>query len=109
MNVIKLGKSDGGTQKHLSQPDKPNPDGTDTWDAARVRQELSSRGISPYNNVSNISVSDWDTGIGKTNSVSVSGDGGQETFSGEEFKSFFNLRAPANIQIVGPLYNIERR
>src|SRR3989344_569544 len=109
VNVIKLGKSDGGTQKHLSQPDKPNPDGTDTWDAARVRQELSSRGISPYNNVSNISVSDWDTGIGKTNSVSVSGDGGQETFSGEEFKSFFNLRAPANIQIVGPLYNIERR
>ncbi len=28
---------------------------------------------------------------------------------GAEFKDFFNLRAPANIQIVGPLFNIERR
>ncbi|KKU34644.1 MAG: hypothetical protein UX50_C0015G0016, partial [Candidatus Beckwithbacteria bacterium GW2011_GWA1_46_30] len=30
-------------------------------------------------------------------------------FTGSEFKDWFNLRAPANIQIVGPLYNVERR
>ena len=50
-----------------------------------------------------------DFGSGKTNSVSVSGDAGDNTFNAEEFKNRFNLRAPANIQIVGPLYNVERR
>lgn len=109
VNVLKLAKADSGTQNHLSQPDKPNPDGTDTWDAGRVKSELSSRGISAYSSISSVSISGWDTGIGKTTSVSVSGDGGSETFSGDEFKSYFNLRAPANIQIVGPLFNIERK
>ena len=35
--------------------------------------------------------------------------GGSNTFSGAEFKDFFNLRAPANIQIVGPLYKVEKK
>src|SRR3990167_6332896 len=45
---------------------------------------------------------------GRVNSVTVSGDAGGSSFSGSEFKDWFNLRAPANIQIVGPLFNIER-
>lgn len=109
INVWRLGKADPSVQSHLSQTDKPNPDGTETWDAGRVRQELSSRGITPYTSISNISVSSWDSGVGKTTTVSVTGDGGSDSISGEEFKSFFNVRAPANIQIVGPLFNIERR
>ncbi|MBI2591028.1 MAG: SpoIID/LytB domain-containing protein [Candidatus Blackburnbacteria bacterium] len=106
VNSLKLAKADSGTQPHLSQPDKAD---SDTWDQGKVKQELSSRGITPYNSISSVSVSDWDTGMGKTNSVSVSGDAGADTFSGDEFKTFFNLRAPGNIQIVGPLFNIERR
>ncbi|MBI4029499.1 MAG: SpoIID/LytB domain-containing protein [Candidatus Blackburnbacteria bacterium] len=106
VNALKLAKADSGTQSHLSQPDKPD---SDTWDQGRVKQELSSRGIAPYNSISSVSVSDWDTSTGKTTSVSVSGDAGSDSFSGDELKTFFNLRAPANIQIVGPLYNIERR
>lgn len=106
VNILLLAKKDSGTQQHLSQVDKPNPDGVDTWDADRVRQELKARGTSPYNNISDVSV-DWDKGLGKTTTVNVSGDGGGSSFNGDEFKSFFNLRAPANIQIVGPLYNIE--
>ena len=108
VNVIMLGQRDSGTQSHLSQVDKSNPDGTDTWDAGKVREELRSRGGTPFSSVSDISV-DWDTGGGKTTSVRVSGDGGSVSFDGSTFKQFFNLRAPANIQIVGPLFNAEKR
>jgi hypothetical protein len=41
--------------------------------------------------------------------VNFSGDAGNVSFDGKEFKDWFNLRAPANIQIIGPLYNIEKR
>lgn len=108
VNVIMLAEKDSGTTKHLSQLDKPNPDGVDTWDAEKVKQELKTRSITPYNSISDVSI-DWDRGSGKTTQVSFSGDGGSTTFDGKEFKNFFNLRAPANIQIVGPLYNLEKR
>lgn len=103
-NVILLAKADGSTQKHLSQTDKPNPDGVDTWDEGRVRSELSSRGITPFNSVSSISIG-ADFGSGRTTTVSIDG----RSFDGQDFKNYFNLRAPANIQIVGPLFNIEKR
>ncbi len=107
-NVLMLAKKDSSVQSHLSQTDKPNPDGVDTWDTDRVKQELRSRGGSSYNNISSVSM-DWDKGSGKTTSIRVDGDAGSNSFDGDEFKNFFNLRAPANIQIVGPLYNIERK
>lgn len=103
-NVILLAKADGSTQSHLVQVDKPNPDGVDTWDAGRVKSELSSRGITPFESVSSVSVS-ADFGSGKTTSVGLDG----RSFDGQDFKTYFNLRAPANIQIVGPLFNVEKR
>jgi len=108
VNVLLLAQRDSGTKEHLYQTDKPNPAGTDTWDEGRVRQELSSRGGSPFNNISSISVG-VDFGSGQTNSVNVNGDAGSVSFGGSDFKTYFNLRAPANIQIVGPLYNVERK
>lgn len=108
VNVILLAKNDSGTTKHLTQADKANPDGTDTWDANKVKQELQNRNVSSYSSISNISV-DWDKGSGRVTTVTVNGDGGSQSFAGDFFKQFFNLRAPANIQIVGPLYNIEQR
>jgi SpoIID/LytB domain protein len=107
VNVLLLAQKDSSTVNHLYQTDKSNPAGTDTWDSARVRQELSSRGTTPYNSVGSISIS-ADFGSGNTSSVNVSGDAGSNTFGGSDFKNYFNLRAPANIQIVGPLYNVER-
>lgn len=104
VNVILLAKADGTTQKHLSQRDKPNPDGVDTWDISRVKSELSSRGVTPFDSVSSISIN-ADFGSGKTSSVVVDG----RSIDGQDFKSYFNLRAPSNIQIVGPLFNIEKR
>ncbi len=104
VNVLLLAKADSSTQKHLSQTDKPNPDGVDTWDAARVKQELQSRGITPLDSASDVSIS-ADFGSGRTSTVSING----QSFSGSDFKNYFNLRAPANINIVGPLYNVEKR
>ncbi len=104
-NVIMLGKRDGSTSSHLSQSDGGVPD---TWDAEKVKSELRSRGGSPYSNVTDISAG-ADFGSGKTLTISVSGDGGSQSFSGEEFKKWFNARAPANIYISGPLFNVEKR
>ncbi len=108
-NVIALARKDSGTKEHLYQPDKPNPAGTDTWDRDKVKSELKSRGGTPFNSVSNVSASAVDWGLGRTTGITITGDAGSVTFEGTEFKDFFNLRAPANIQIVGPLFNIERR
>ncbi|MEK7543608.1 MAG: SpoIID/LytB domain-containing protein [Patescibacteria group bacterium] len=109
VNVILLARQDGGTKEHLYQPDKPNPAGTDSWSREKVRQELSSRGVTPFTSVSEIRASGVDWGGGRVTQVSVSGNAGTSTFDGSEFKDFFNLRAPANIQIVGPLFNVERK
>jgi peptidoglycan hydrolase CwlO-like protein len=107
VNVISLAKIDGTLGEHFYQPDHP-PAGKDVWNADRVKSELRSRGGTPFNSVSSISVS-ADFNSGKATTVNVSGDGGSVSFSASEFKDWFNLRAPANIQIVGPLYNVEMK
>jgi len=106
VNVMLLVQADSGTKEHLYQTDKANPAGTDTWDSGRVKQELQNRNITPFNTVSNVNV-DVDFSVGKVNTVHVSGSGGSVSFSGDAFKNYFNIRAPGNIQIVGPLFNIE--
>ena len=108
VNVLLLTKADSSTREHLYQTDKPHPYGGEIWNEERVKQELRSRGITPYDNVSDVSVG-WDKGLGRTIGVNVSGSAGSNSFDGSEFKNFFNLRAPANIQIVGPLFNIEKK
>ena len=108
VNVLLLAREDSSTREHLYQTDKPHPYGGEIWNEEKVKQELRSRGVTPYNSVSSVSV-DWDKGLGRTTSISVSGDAGTRSFDGPEFKNFFNLRAPANIQIVGPLFNIEQK
>ena len=108
VNTILLAKRDSSVGEHLYQTDKQNPAGTDTWDQEKVKSELRSRGGIPYNGVSDVSVS-ADFGAGKVTSVNISGDVGSTSFDAKEFKDWFNLRAPANIQIVGPLYNVEKR
>jgi len=103
-NVVMLAKRDGSTKAHLYQVDKSNPEGTDTWDASRVRSELSSRGGSPITTATSISIG-VDFGTGRTTTVTVNG----QSINGDDFKNYFNLRAPSNIQIVGPLFNVEKR
>jgi SpoIID/LytB domain protein len=107
-NVIMLVRKDSSLTENMYQVDKPNPAGKETWGFDRVKTELRNRGGTPFNSVSTISVS-ADIGSGKTTGVTVSGDSGSQNFDGNEFKNYFNVRAPGNIQIVGPLYNVERK
>lgn len=107
VNVILLAEKDISTGEHLYQTDKPHPFGGEIWREDRVRQELSARGVTPFTTVSNISVN-ADFGSGKTTTLSISGNTNKD-LSAAEFKDWFNLRAPANLQIVGPLYNVEKR
>lgn len=109
INVTMLALKDGGTIGNLYQIDKPNPAGKETWDVGKVKQELNNRGLSPFNSIDTVSVS-ADFGGGRSGVVTVSGDAGTKTFDAwSEFKVYFNQRAPANIQIVGPLFNVEKR
>lgn len=105
VNVILLARKDSSLRSHLYQTDKANPEGQETWNEERVKQEL---GSSAFNSISDISVS-TDFSSGRTTNVTVSGNGKSEPFNGSEFKDWFNLRAPANINIVGPLYNVEKQ
>jgi len=109
VNVTMLALKDGNTIGNLYQTDKPNPAGKETWDTNKVKEELKSRGLTPFNSIDSISVS-ADFGGGRSGTVTVSGDAGTKTFDAwSEFKTYFNQRAPANIQIVGPLFNVEKR
>lgn len=102
-NVILLGQADSSTSIHLSPTDSGVPD---TWDAERVKNELKNRGKKNFNSINSVSMG-ADFGSGITNSVTVSGDAGSETFSGDDFRRWFNARAPANIFINGLLFNAE--
>ncbi len=104
VNTLNLVKRDPSVAEHLYQVDKPNPAGTDTWSMDRVKQELQKHNITPLNSVNNVSIS-ADFSSGRATTVTVDG----QSFTAREFKDRFNLRALANIQIVGPLYNIEKK
>lgn len=108
INVILLARADSSTKDHFYQTDKQHPYGGEVWKEDQVKSELRSRNITPYNSISDISVS-VDFGKGATSTVNITGDAGSQSLPGSEFKDWFNLRAPANIQIVGPLYNVERK
>jgi SpoIID/LytB domain protein len=103
VNSILLVQSDSSADSHILQTDKSY---SDAWSEDKVKQELS-RYRTPFNNISSGRV-DVDFGNGKTTRIYFSGDAGSVDFPADVFKKYFNLRAPANIQIVGPLYNIER-
>lgn len=77
----------------------------DTWDADRVKRELGGRA---FNRVDSVSMR-FDLNSGTTTRVYISGDGKSVDFDGHTFKEYFNVRAPANIAIVGPLFNIQTR
>ena len=102
VNSILLSQKDNSVNSNLLPPDQGG------WSMDQVRQELRSRGVTPYTSISSVSIS-WDKGSGQTTQVSLSGDAGSANLDGPTFKNYFNSRAPANIAIVGPLFNVEKR
>jgi len=104
-NTLLLVKKDLGATDNLYQIDKSNPTGKENWSADKVKSMLSN----PFNNVTDIRITGVDFGGGRTTEIVIIEGGREERFGGDEFKNRFNLRAPANISIVGPLFNIENR
>lgn len=102
VNSILLSQKDSSINNNLLPPDQGG------WSADKVKEELKNRGVTPYTTINSVSVS-WDKGSGKTTQISLSGDAGSANFDGSTFKSYFNSRAPANISIVGQLFNVEKR
>jgi peptidoglycan hydrolase-like amidase len=109
-NVILLVRNDPSAACFVYQTDKapPAPNAakgcsqTGNWSAEEVKQKLGSQALST---ASSVEISGVDWGSGRTTQIKING----IPFNGDEFKNYFNVRAPANIQIVGPLYNVERR
>ncbi len=104
-NTLLLVKKDSGTTDNLYQTDKSNPVGKENWSADKVKSMLNN----PFNNITDVRITGVDFGGGRTTEITIVEGGREERFGGDEFKNRFNLRAPKNISIVGPLFNIEKR
>lgn len=104
VNTILLVQNESSADSHILQTDSSDPD---MWTPDKVRQELSQY-RTPFTSIDSGSVN-ADFGAGKSTSVHFSGDAGSVDFDSVVFRKYFNLRAPAKIQIVGYLYNLEIR
>jgi SpoIID/LytB domain protein len=102
VNSILLSQKDSSVNNNLSPIDQGG------WSTDKVKEELKNKGGTVCNTVNSTSLS-FDFGSGKTTQISFNCDTGNYSFDGSTFKSYFNARAPANIAIVGPLYNVEKR
>ncbi|MEK7495255.1 MAG: SpoIID/LytB domain-containing protein [Patescibacteria group bacterium] len=110
-NTLLLVKNDSSTGCFLYQTDKSPPSSdktcpkTDNWSSDKVKSILNN----PFNNITDVKITGVDFGGGRTTEIIIVENGHEERFGGDEFKNRFNLRAPGNISIVGPLFNIEKR
>lgn len=104
VNSILLVQNEPSADAHILQPDVSDPD---MWTPDQVRQELS-KYRTPFSSISSGSV-DADFTNGKSTTVHLSGDQGSFDVDAVTFRKYFNLRAPAKIQIVGYLFNLEIR
>lgn len=102
VNSILLVQNESSADSHILQPDKADPE---MWSPDQVKQELS-KFRTPFSSMSGGSV-DADFGSGKSTTVHLQGDQGSFDVDAVTFRKYFNLRAPAKIQIVGYLYNLE--
>ncbi len=102
VNSILLVQHDSSADSHILQPDGNDPE---MWTPDRVRQELS-KYQTPFSSISDGHI-DADFSSGKSTTVHLSGDQGDFSVDSNTFRKYFNLRAPAKIQIVGYLYNLE--
>ena len=109
LNAVLVYVHDKNSIQHLSQLDAQSCWGEtipDTWSREKLRSEAAKYG-GPISSINNITVS-YSTG-GYTERISFSTDKGEFSFSGDEFKFIFNLRAPGVIHLKSRLFNIEKK
>lgn len=94
---------------HLSQYDSGGCFGgndPNAWSIDELARQVESHG-GPVSSVNSVTV-DYSTG-GYTQTVRVSTNKGDFNFTGDEFKTVFNLRAPGAIVVKSSLFNIEKK
>jgi peptidoglycan hydrolase CwlO-like protein len=105
INAMIVYKNDQGSLGHLSQTDSCWGTVPDTWSKDEVRNQ-SAKYNGPVSQINNVGI-DY-SGDGVTANVKVQTDKGEFTFTGELFKTIFNLRAPGAIHIKSMLFNLVR-
>ncbi|MFH1602216.1 MAG: SpoIID/LytB domain-containing protein [Candidatus Shapirobacteria bacterium] len=88
---------------HLSQVDGCWGSVPETWSKEELAGRAGSYG-GPVSRVSNVSVNYSNSGV--THEVKIATDRGEFTFSGSDFKTVFNLRAPGAIHLKSSLFNL---
>ena len=109
LNSLLIYKGNSGDVSHLSSLDAKSCFGKDiseTWDMGKVREEAGKYG-GPISKIDSVSVVYSNDGY--TQQVSFGTDKGTKTFSGEDFKYIFNLRAPAAIGLKSSLFNLMKK
>jgi len=76
------------------------------WSKDELKRQMDGQG-GAVSRINSISV-DYSTG-GYTQNVRVSTDRGDFTFSGDDFKQIFTLRAPGGLTVKSSLFNIEKK
>lgn len=105
LNAIIVYQHDRGAISHLSQVDSCWGSIPDTWSQSRLRQEADKYG-GHITNINSVSVR-YSSG-GYTQEITFQTNRGSLTFSGDDFKQIFNLRAPGAIHLTSRLFNIIR-
>jgi len=109
LNALLIYKNSPQDVSHLSSLDAKSCFGkeiSDTWDIGKVRQEAGKYG-GPVTRIDSVSVVYANDGY--TQQISFATNVGPKTFSGEEFKYIFNLRAPGAIGIKSSLFNVMKK
>lgn len=92
---------------HLSQTQNCiNSCDSNSWSKDELKNQVADKG-GPISKVNSVSV-DYSTS-GNTQNVRLSTDKGELTFTGDTFKTIFNLRSPGAIVIKSGLFNIEKK
>lgn len=109
LNSLLIYKGNSGDVSHLSSLDAKSCFGKDiseTWDMGKVREEAGKYGgsILKIDSISVVYSND-----GYTQTISFATNIGIKTFSGEDFKYIFNLRAPAAIGLKSSLFNLMKK
>ncbi len=105
VNALLVYQHDQSAISHLSQPDSCWGAIPNTWSRDRLRQETNRFG-GPITSISAIDVR-YSSG-GYTQEITFHTNRGSLTFSGDNFKYIFNLRAPGAIHLTSRLFNLVR-
>lgn len=102
VGALVLYKENSDNQTHLSQVDAKScwgDDISDTWSMDKVKEKTGITEIKEIN-------VEYSSG-GYTSKVKIKTNKDEYSFTGEEFKAIFNLRAPGAIHLKSALFNIE--